>query len=95
MKKIQIEHLGYTIYIKENKDSRFQMYIETSNQDNDSCTLYTKKNIKPIDFTTLAHEVVHVLQHISQVRYISFEETEHFGYLMQYILNRLLGLKYK
>lgn len=38
-----------------------------------------------------AHEVTHVLQHICAVRYIDFiRETEHMGYLSQYLVMRIL-----
>jgi len=43
--------------------------------------------------TTAAHEVIHVIQNICIDRHINFtKETEHMGYLMQYILAKVIGV---
>lgn len=93
---IKIDHLGYTIKIKDvsnHPKKDYVMYVERDGFSN--CTLYTKKNITVKDFTTLSHEVLHILQYIAEARNIDITyESENMGYMMQYILNQILGLEY-
>lgn len=43
----------------------------------------------------VAHEVTHILQHICAVRHIEFkDETEHMGYLAQYLVGQILGYEW-
>lgn len=50
---------------------------------------YTNENA-PVRL--VAHEVIHVLGEICIDRHITFtNEKEHMGYLMQYILGRIIG----
>jgi len=54
----------------------------------DNCTIYLKKNSPP---NVIAHELVHVLQHICACRGIEFtEESGHMGYIMQHLMGRIL-----
>lgn len=93
MKKIAIPHLGYTVIHGIKKHNTFTMYCEKIN--NNSCAIYYPKKLSTNDLSTLAHEVVHALQYIAEARHINMiNEQEHVAYLMQYILNEILGFRY-
>ena len=64
MRKLKIQHLGYTIFVKRpNKNIPFPMYVERNNRH--TSTIYIKQPIKKINQPLLAHEVLHILQNIS------------------------------
>ena len=100
--KILIPHLGYTVYIKDKKLAKglvknYLVKMEACREtiNNNSSIIWIKLPIKPIDVPTLAHEVIHVLQHIAKEKDIDFiKEEEHFAYLMHFILNTTLGYEY-
>lgn len=93
---IVIEHLGYTIIVRDIKKYPSKdcvMYVEE--KDNNSCYLNLPMKVSTKDFSTIAHEVLHCLQYIAENRNIDLtKEVENSGYLMQFILNKLLGFKY-
>lgn len=97
MKRILIPHLAYTVNVKEpGKNKPITNAVAWVEWDSDNeCSLYIKQPIKPYQVPTLAHELVHVLQHISEARGIHFaSEREHLGYLMQWLMNEVLGYSY-
>lgn len=60
--------------------------------DRHNSILYLPKRPSP---GVVSHEVTHVLQHICDVRSIDFvRETEHMGYLSQYLVGRILGYEW-
>ena len=93
--KIYIQHLAYTVLIKEpNKDSKFVAYVHKDNKN--QCTLFIKRPVNRIEAPTLAHEIVHILQYICEARNIDMIfEQEHMGYLMNFIMNEVMGLTYE
>lgn len=93
--KIKIEHLNYTILVKEpDKNDKFHAYVVKDSDD--QCTMYIHRPIKLVDTTTLAHETLHCLQFMSEVKGIDMvAEKEHMGYLLQHIMNKVLGLEYQ
>jgi len=98
MKTILIPHLHYKVFIKKpTKEKPFEnavAWVESNGFY--SCTLYINQPIKQKDIPTLAHELVHVLQFIALERNIDFKlEHEHFGYLMNYMMNIILGYEYE
>lgn len=104
MKKIYIPHLFYTVYIcdKSKATGRVKKYLKDENMNacreisgSHASRIWIKMPIKPVEVPTLAHEIVHVLQHIAKERDIDFkDEEEHFAYLMQYILNEALNYEF-
>lgn len=92
--KILIPHIGYTVCVKQkNKSQRFSAWVikDSSNQ----CSLYIKQPIAENEIPTLAHELVHVLQYIAESRNIDMiQEQEHMGYLMGYLMQKILGYEY-
>lgn len=93
--KIYIQHLAYTILVKEpDKYSRHVAYVHKDNKS--QCTIYIKRPVKFKETPTLAHEIVHILQYIAESRSIDMTyEQEHMGYLMNYIMNEVLGFTYE
>lgn len=101
-KHIELPHIGYTVIFKdlsylkgvEKKGGAYTMAFDS----NTSYVFVDKiaQRIKePNTFPTLAHEIVHVLQNICIARMMDFEkENEHMAYIMQYILNEILGYSY-
>lgn len=90
---IKINHLGYKILIKNPTRKEFVAYVERDNKN--QCTLYIKRPVKFKEVSTLAHEVVHILQYIAEARNLDMiQEQEHMGYLMNYIMNEVLGFEY-
>jgi hypothetical protein len=96
--KIYIPHLHYTIKV----NFKATKYLNSVGLE--ACVLYNKNNLvlclrrepKPIDFPTVAHEVLHLIQYICRDRNINMtEEIEHCGYLMQFILNKILKNKFE
>lgn len=92
--KIVLPHIGYTIRVhKRNKSQNLAAWCEFSNTH--GCDMFIDTPVKSVDVGLLAHEVTHILQHICKVRHIDFsEETEHMGYIMNYIINTILGIEY-
>ena len=101
MKTIKINHIGYTVLVKTMKDfKKTPEYnpILKAVVVRDSChqsTIYIK-DTKAINISSVAHEVLHVLQFISEDRFIDMtKEKEHFAYMMSYIMNKILGYEYE
>lgn len=93
MKTINIHHLGYKV--SHGIADTGQHYMSCIRIDDNHCKIIYKSKPRPNDIPTLAHEVLHALQYMSESRGIDMTiEMEHMGYLMQYILNEILGLKY-
>lgn len=96
--KIYIPHLGYTVEIKKFKDDprvpNAMAWSETLGPDKSA--IYIHQPIKRVDTPLLAHELIHVLQWIAVARGIDFtQEQEHFAYLMQWVMNEVLGYEYE
>lgn len=96
-KDIRIEHLAYTVKVrdikKEENLNKWVMFVRKIN--NYECILYIPKELSIEDMPTLAHEIVHCLQYIAEARNIDMiQEQEHIGYLMCYIMNNVLGFRY-
>lgn len=91
---IYLPHIHYTVRVRQIRRrpeglANALAYVLHDNPN--QCTLYLdrKKRIIPGD---LAHELVHVLQFICLDRNISFtQEQEHMGYIMHYLMGRVLG----
>ena len=94
--KIYLPHIHYTVYVRTFKkapDSVSSALAYTENIDNNSCAIYLGKKCHVGD---VAHELIHVLQFICLARNMDFRlEQEHMGYLMQYLMGRLLGTTWK
>jgi len=101
-KRILINHLYYCIDIfdvkdcpKEHKEKLHNMKACALAYDDNNGQIYIKYPIQKNTYSTIAHEITHILQEIARVRNIDFtSETEHFGYMMQYIFNEILGYEY-
>ena len=100
---VRIPHLGYKIVFRWGYKTVISFLDENNMNachiDYDKCTseiwLREKPNLKN-GFSSLAHEILHALQFIAEKRHIDMvKEKEHFAYLMQYILNEVLGYKYE
>lgn len=89
---ISIPHLNYTVKVRPFKKppgSIAEASAWIDRVDKFHCVMYLRKGAKP---PTVAHELVHVLQHLCDVRHMGFTaEDEHMGYLMQYLMGRILG----
>lgn len=94
--KIYIPHIHYTVFVKEAKTPPEEISNAKAwviSEDRNSCTLYIEKKPNPCQ---LAHELVHVLQRICLNRNITFTlEQEHMGYLMDFLMGKILGFEYK
>lgn len=95
--KIYIPHIHYTVLIR--KRSEFTGSISSlflcERTDKNTSTLFIEYPLPKYSESTLAHEITHILQNICQDRHMDFiRENEHMGYLMQYIMNQILGYKY-
>lgn len=96
--KIYIPHLHYTVYVRKFKkppDGVPNAQAFARNIDDHSCEIFLPKREKqsPGD---VAHELIHVLQFIALSRNLDFKlEQEHFGYLMHYLMGKVLGFSYK
>lgn len=94
--KIYIHHLHYTVNIKRlkivpNDIPNAKRYVWKV--DNNTSDMYLPEKNTPTD---IAHELIHVLQNICASRNMEFtEETEHMGYLMQWLMGKILGYEYK
>lgn len=102
--KIPLPHLGYSVYIEDitkyngkGKDKTFlenaEMFVESL--DDHSSIMWITYPVEKEDIPTIAHETVHVLNNICKARLMTFEnEEEHMAYIMQYILNAIIGRNY-
>lgn len=93
--KIYLPHIHYTVFVRRFKKApqetrsalAYVKYI-----DDNSCAIYLGKENLAGD---IAHELVHVLQYICLARNINFNlEMEHMGYIMHYLMGRILGYKW-
>lgn len=88
---IQIPHLNYTVRVRPMKpmpDGAIPRGAWVHHVNDWNSIIYVNKLTPGV----VAHEVTHVLQHICSVRHIDFiHETEHMGYLSQYLVQRILG----
>lgn len=97
--KIYLPHIHYTVLVKD--ISLYRGDPERGNAfcvrvDKNTSEVFIKTPVKVTDFPTLGHELVHVLKNICDDRNMNFlEETEHMGYVMQYLLCQVMGLKYQ
>lgn len=96
---IEIPHLGYKVYFgvltKEftGRHEKSLMMAEDTNKN--AATIIFKKKPTALEAGTVAHEITHVLQYLCRRRNITMEnETEHMGYLMQYIFNGIYDCEY-
>jgi hypothetical protein len=88
---IHIAHLNFTVKVRAMKPhpDGNRSVAWTDNVDRHNSVLYLPDMLSP---GLVAHEVTHVLQQICAVRSIDFvRETEHMGYLMQYLVGKILG----
>lgn len=70
------------------------MFVENTNKN--QATILFRKTPTDLESGTVAHEVMHALQFMCRRRNICMEdETEHMGYLMQYIFNEIYNRKYE
>lgn len=97
---IQIPHLNYKIIYgvkpEEFKGKYEKSIMMTEDVDKNTGQILFRKTPEDQDASTVAHEVLHILQLICQHRNIKMEEEmEHMGYLMQYIHNEIYGRKYE
>lgn len=96
---VDIPHLNYKVYYgissKEFTGRQEKSFAFAENTNKDVATIIFRKQPTTLDSATIAHEIVHVLQFICRRRNIIMEdETEHMGYLMQYIFNEIYDRKY-
>lgn len=93
--KIKLEHIGYTIYIKNIEKSEHNFFACVEEVDSHSSIMWLPPKIQQKDYSLIAHEVIHVLQNICEARKMNFLiEKEHMAYLMQFILNKITGYSY-
>lgn len=91
---VQIPHLNYTVKVRPmrpmpNGDRPRGAWVD--HVDDYNSVIYVNKQTPGV----IAHEVTHVLQHICSVRHINFiHETEHMGYLSQYLVGQILGYEW-
>lgn len=93
---ISLPHLNYKVYVRR---------LVKMPDDLPDCDAYwesisTRESaiyLKPsAPCTTAAHELVHVMQHICQVRNMIIErESEHMACVMQYLLMQVYGFTYR
>lgn len=101
-KTIPIPHLKFTLYIQdmsklkgvEIEGGGYTTRIEGEEYHRKACIFFenvseTVKN--PLNFPLIAHEVIHVLQIFCEDYSMTMEqESEHFAYLMSYILEEIV-----
>ena len=96
-KEIYLPHIHYTVHIRQFVKTPPELnhalaYVQSN--DKDSCTIYMDLKSKPTP-GGLSHELVHVLQFICLNRNIEFTaELEHCGYIMNYLMNRIMDFEY-
>lgn len=93
MKEIDIPHLNYKVGVMTRAHKDMQKQPSCERVSKSKCILWIPKQYKN-QVTVIAHEVIHALQFIASDRSIDMiAEQEHMGYLMQYIMARVLGYK--
>ena len=97
---IPIPHLGYKVIYGVNpkeftgRQEKSLMFAEDTNKN--AGAIIFRKTPTDLESGTVAHEVMHVLQFMCRRRNICMEdETEHMGYLMQYIFNEIYNRRYE
>ncbi len=93
--KIYLPHINHTVHVRNQKPrpDGLPSVAWTEKIDDWNTAIYLPKILMP---PTVAHELIHVLQYISDAKGIDFvHEQEHFGYLMQYLLGKILGYEWK
>lgn len=96
---IELPHLNYSIFygvLKKEFTGRHEKSLAiTENSNKNSATILFKKKPTDLEAGMVAHEIVHALQFMCRRRNIVMEdETEHMGYLMQFIFNEIYNRKY-
>ena len=98
IEEIEIPHLAYKVKVVLDPKEFYGEYHNSLMLAEDTgrslATIYLRKPIPKTRkiIPTVAHEVMHVIQYICRNRTIKMEkESEHMGYLMQYILANILG----
>ena len=102
-KKVIINHLGYTVLLEDINKAPKELLEQivgcvscVEEIDRNSSAIWIKLPLRKIDIPVLGHEIVHVLQNIAIQRNIDFkQETEHFGYMYQYIIASFLDMEYE
>lgn len=93
--KIKIEHLGYVIHFKKQKPPRGDLVACVIQEDKNSSIIYFPVKLNLMNTPLLAHEVLHAIQFMCESRLIDMiKEKENVGYLMSYIMNKILGYEY-
>lgn len=93
--KIKIEHLGYVIHFKKQKPPRGDLVACVIQEDKNNSTIYFPVKLNLMNTPLLAHEVLHAIQFMCESRLIDMiKEKENVGYLMSYIMNKILGYEY-
>jgi hypothetical protein len=98
--EIPIPHMGYKVMYgvnpKEFSDRQeiSMMFAEDTNKN--QATIIFRHTPKDIESGAVAHEILHALQFMCRRRNIVMEaETEHMGYLMQYIFKEIYDREYE
>lgn len=95
--KIYLPHIHYTVKVKQRTGYRGNHTAKwlCERTDKDTSTLYIDMPVSQAETPTLAQGLVHVIQNICEDRHMVLSlEKEHMGYLMQYLMNRVLGYEY-
>lgn len=96
--KYQLPHLAFTLIVKTQSDkkpllmnkSQVRAYVSFDNSH--QATIHCHRSVSVF---TMAHELMHVIQHICRTYFIDWEnETEHTAYIMQYFLGLIFGYVY-
>ena len=96
---IEIPHLNYKILygvcLKEFTGRHEKSLAITENSTKNTATILFRKKPDTLNSSVVAHEIMHALQYICRRRNIVMEdETEHMGYLMQFIFNEIYDREY-
>jgi len=96
---VEIPHLNYKILhgvcVKEFTGRQEKSFAFTENSTKNTAAIIFRKKPTVLESGTVAHEILHALQFICRRRNIVMEdETEHMGYLMQYIFNEIYDREY-
>ena len=102
-KNITLNHIGYTVLLKNINKAPKELLDQivgcvscVEEIDKHSSAIWINLPIRKIDIPVLGHEIVHVLQNIAMQKNIDFKtETEHFGYMYQYIMASFLDMEYE
>lgn len=96
---VDISHLGYKVYFgvlnKEFTGRHENSKMMAENTNKNVGTILFRKKPTVLESGMVAHEIIHILQYLCRRRNIIMEdETEHMGYLMQYIFNEIYDREY-